>query len=338
MDLITQGLLGGVVAQAACSEKIGRKSLLWGFMLGILPDFDILSGILGEWVSLKHHRGISHSLIILTLISVPAGLLCKRLSGSKAENMHWALLAFLSLFTHPIIDWFTSYGTCLFWPLSSQRFALDALSIIDPLFSLPLLIVFLAGSFNYFSPATIKQISITGLIFSSLYAYSGYINSQSTVTKAEKIFAERGFKAVDIRATPTFMNISIFRVVGKDLNDNFLVTYMNKVSKNPISEIIHFKADKDEYAQTALQHEHGQLFNWFSMNMILTRTIKKDDSTYQVVLNDMRYGLLTTPERTIFSAEANFNAAGNIIQILRRHQRGAFSEIKNEFKTLWKYL
>ena len=68
------------------------------------------------------------------------------------ELLSWILLAILVLFTHPIIDVFTSYGTQLLAPFSRHRFAIDALPIIDPVYSLALIAALVVGTFARRSP------------------------------------------------------------------------------------------------------------------------------------------------------------------------------------------
>ncbi|MFZ5953430.1 MAG: metal-dependent hydrolase, partial [Candidatus Rifleibacteriota bacterium] len=200
MDLVTQGILGSTVAQAAYGEKLGKRTAYWGFLLGLLPDFDIVTGLWGEWASLKYHRGPTHSLPLLVLASIPAGYLLKKITRSEAPLQQWIGMAFLSLTTHPLIDWCTTYGTPLLWPITSQRFANDALPIIEPFYSLPLLLVTFFGFFSLFSPKTRRALAAGALLISTAYAFWGYQNSQHLVEKGREIFIKQGFEPVEVRA------------------------------------------------------------------------------------------------------------------------------------------
>ncbi len=332
MDIITQGLLGSAAAQAGYADKIGRKSAIYGFVIGLLPDFDILAGVFGPWASLKYHRGPTHSFFLLTLLAVPTGLLCKRIARSDIDKKHWIGLAFLSLITHPVIDWFTAYGTSLLWPFSNRRMAIDALSIIDPLFSFPLLVATLFGFFALLTPFRLKKLAIAALAISTIYAGYGYHNSQKMVTLGNKLFRDVGFEPVETRANPTFMNISVFRVVARDATGRIMTTYLKTASKKPLTPVSLHESDTDEYVIKAMQHKHAQLFKWFAMNMLQVKSIVDTGGKHRVMLNDMRYGLLTAPEKPLFSAEVEFDAGGNVVKVLRRHRQGAV-DFKNELKT-----
>lgn len=321
MDLVTQGLLGSAVAQAAYSEKIGRKTAFYGFLIGLIPDFDIVAAFWGPWASLKYHRGPTHALPILIFAAIPLGLLFKKLTRSEASNRDWIGMTFLALFTHPLIDWCTTYGTPLLWPFTTQRFANDALPIIDPLYSLPLLVVFVIGLFNLLSPRKRKALALLALALSSLYAFSGYRNSQFLVEEGKKIFAQEGFAATEVRATPTMFNNRLFRVTGVDENRDFMVTYMkigNGSTLNPVEKI---EASRHELVDKAMNHQIGKLFTWFAMDMICPIMEKLPDGKVKVTLNDMRYGFMISQQSSLFAAEALFDENGNLISFTRRRGR-----------------
>lgn len=331
MDLVTQGLLGSTVAQAAYSNKLGKRAAFYGFLVGLVPDFDIVSGLFGPWASLKYHRGPTHAFLLLFLLSVPLGLACRRLTRSDADPRHWIGLAFLSLVTHPIIDWLTSYGTCLAWPINNHRFALDALPIIEPVYSLPLLLVTVLGLFSSISPNRMKKLAIAALTATSIYAMWGLHSSHTLVERGSEIFRASGFNAVEVRAMPTILNLFVFRVVGRDANNRFMITYLKKASPKPLTRTVTLQSDRDEFVSLALNHEHGRLFKWFAMDMLFTQSIPLENGEHKVVLNDMRYGLFLDPGRCLFAAEAHFDRNGQLIRFQRVQNHRSFS-MKEEVK------
>ncbi|MDN5278518.1 MAG: inner membrane protein [Clostridiales bacterium] len=333
MDLVTQGLLGSTVAQAGYSEKIGKKAALYGFILGLMPDFDIVTGFWGEWASLKYHRGPTHALPLLFIASVPIGWLLKKISRSEQPLKHWVGMSFFCLATHPLIDWCTTYGTPLWWPFTWTRYANDALPIIDPLYSLPLLVVSIIGIFNFLTPKKRKALALGALLISSLYAFVGYQNSQTLVNKGRKLFIEKGFEPLEVRATPTLFNNRLFRIVGRDKERNFMVAYIKKGNGGPSTDIRLIKSDKSELAQKAMNHEIGKLFNWFAMDMVCPIAEKKEDGTTIIELNDMRYGFMVDLNRSLFVAQAVFDKNGELVSIKRRRGRGELS-FKQELKRM----
>lgn len=331
MDLITQGLLGSTVAQAVYSKKLGRRAALYGFLAGLVPDFDIIAGLWGPWASLKYHRGPTHSFIILAALALPVGWLCKKLARSEADLSNWVGLAALSLLTHPVIDWFTSYGTCLLWPLTDRRFAIDALPIIEPVYSIPLLLVTICGLTGLCKPERSKLLAIGALIFTTFYAGWGYNNSQNLIHEGTRLFQARGFEPVEVRATPTLLNLLVFRVCARDLNNRFMVTYLRKDRQQPLSDIVTLNSADDEFVRKALADYRGNLFKWFTMNMLYAESLTQPDGGHKVYLHDMRYGMLLAPGLSLFSAEADFDKQGNLTSFSRRQNHGSVN-FKEELK------
>src|SRR5690606_37503481 len=68
MDLVTQAVLGAAIGEAGWGKKLGAGAMCAGALLGMTPDLDIISGLAGQWASLIHHRGVSHSLLFAPLV------------------------------------------------------------------------------------------------------------------------------------------------------------------------------------------------------------------------------------------------------------------------------
>ena len=69
MDSLTQLTFGAACGEAVLGKKIGRKALVWGAVLGTLPDLDVFIPLGGPVNDFVYHRGFSHSLILLALLS-----------------------------------------------------------------------------------------------------------------------------------------------------------------------------------------------------------------------------------------------------------------------------
>ena len=69
MDSVTQLAYGAAVGEAVLGSKVGRKALLWGGVLGTLPDLDVLIPLGGPVEDFVYHRGFSHSFFLLALVS-----------------------------------------------------------------------------------------------------------------------------------------------------------------------------------------------------------------------------------------------------------------------------
>ena len=69
MDIVTQAVLGAAVGEATLGRHVGNKAPLWGMILGILPDLDILYPFADVVSAFTWHRGPSHSIFVLSLLT-----------------------------------------------------------------------------------------------------------------------------------------------------------------------------------------------------------------------------------------------------------------------------
>lgn len=151
MDNLTHALAGALIARATAPRERGPESLplrrrvLIGALAAGLPDLDILAGYLSPLSYLYHHRGITHSLLLLPVWSLlVAALFAALWRGRPGWRAYIGVVAW-ALASHIVLDVITSFGTMVFAPLSDVRVALSATFIIDLWFS-GLMLVALAAS------------------------------------------------------------------------------------------------------------------------------------------------------------------------------------------------
>ena len=155
MDSLTQAVLGGAVGHAVAGKTLGRRAALWGAVAGTLPDLDVLAyPFLDTAGELVVHRGTTHGLAFGLVVGPALGWAAWRLSRWRTASAGpevparagpeawraWVALWTLALVTHPLLDTFTVYGTQLLAPFSRRPFAVGSVFIIDPFYSVPLLV------------------------------------------------------------------------------------------------------------------------------------------------------------------------------------------------------
>ena len=107
MDSITQAVLGASIQGALLGRWQGRKALLYGAMLGTLPDLDVIIDYGDAVADMTYHRGFSHSLLVLTGLALLLTWLTRRFRhnpGYSAQRLFLTL--WLVLITHPLLDSF----------------------------------------------------------------------------------------------------------------------------------------------------------------------------------------------------------------------------------------
>jgi inner membrane protein len=141
VDTFTHGLLGAAASQAIFAKKLPRSAGLIGFVASLVPDLDLFLGSGTDPVaSILYHRQFTHSLLFIPLGALLVSLLCIWMKPFKGARLAVYGAAFVGYALHPLLDACTSYGTLLWWPFSYHRVAWDIIAIVDPIFTLALLV------------------------------------------------------------------------------------------------------------------------------------------------------------------------------------------------------
>ena len=136
MDSLTQGLLGATTFAIIKDKDIGKKSLLIGAIAGTIPDLDVfLSPFFNDIEFLTIHRSVSHSIGLAILLSLLFGEIFYRIYKRKHSRKNWNLAFLLAIFTHSLLDWFTTYGTKLISPFNDHLFSLNSIHVFEPIYT-----------------------------------------------------------------------------------------------------------------------------------------------------------------------------------------------------------
>ena len=142
MDPLSQGTVGVAFAQSIANKNNIIKIGIIGFFAGLAPDLDVLIRSENDPILfLEYHRQFSHSLFFIPFGSLIVALLIFPLFKKSMSLKTIYMASFLGYATHGLLDACTSYGTLLFWPFSNERVTWNNISIIDPLFTIPVLIL-----------------------------------------------------------------------------------------------------------------------------------------------------------------------------------------------------
>ena len=142
MDPISQGTVGVAFAQSTANKKNILSISVIGFFAGLAPDLDVLiRSSTDPMLSLEYHRQFTHSLFFIPFGALIVTFLLYPLFRKSINPKTVYLASFLGYATHGLLDACTSYGTLLFWPYSNQRVTWNNISIVDPLFTIPILIL-----------------------------------------------------------------------------------------------------------------------------------------------------------------------------------------------------
>lgn len=213
MDSLSQIALGAAVGVAV----MGRKTALWkaalmGAVVGTLPDLDVLINHGDPIRDMTLHRTESHALFYLTLVSPVFAWITAALAREMHLFKYWWLAVWLALITHPLLDTMTIYGTQLALPFSDYPFGFGSVFVIDPLYTLPLLIG--TGIALARKQLTGLRWNTIGLGVSSVYLLWGLAMQFYVGTLADKSIAAQGLSVQQRLVTASPFNSLLWRVVA----------------------------------------------------------------------------------------------------------------------------
>lgn len=171
MDSVTQAALGAAIGEAVLGKKIGSKGAILGAAIATIPDLDIAFYLFyDKFEMLSIHRGFSHSILFSLLGAFLIAYILQKIKWTSTIN-YWRLWIFtwLALFTHMLLDAFTAYGTQLFLPFSNERVGFDSINVVDPVYTLPLIIGLIFSLFIYKNKPSRPIYNNIGIIVSTLY-------------------------------------------------------------------------------------------------------------------------------------------------------------------------
>jgi len=218
MDSLTHIVLGAAVGTAVLGRKVGARAALWGAACATLPDLDVLLPYGDPVRDFTFHRAHSHALFWLSLASPFVAWIIARLQRSAGATFRdWWLLAWLALVTHPLLDAFTVYGTQLLLPFSDYPVGVGSVFIIDPLFTVPILVgAVLALALRNRNPDQAQRWNAAGLALGA--AYLGWsVAAQSHVEGVvNRTLAATPLADSRVLVTPAPFNTLLWRVVVMD--------------------------------------------------------------------------------------------------------------------------
>lgn len=281
MDSVSQIVLGAAACHVIAGKQLGRKALILGAALGTLPDLDVLINY-GDVVSnYTKHRGFSHSLLVLTLVTPFVSFLLRRFNSFRNISKTKLLLAiWLALVTHPILDSFTVYGTQLFWPLARPPESWASIFIIDPLYTIPLVIT---GLWALFKKPNLARLSLIGLVVSASYlGWSLYAKTQVIKHIRSELYRQ-GIPYTNLKVTPERFNTINWRGIVMDQQ----VYYETRASVfRPFTTLTFNAYQHNKHWINNLKSNHAaQRLAWFTSGFY-----KISDRQNMVVISDLRMG------------------------------------------------
>lgn len=301
MDSVTQAALGAAVAGLVAGRKCSPKVLLAGAVLGTLPDMDVFLSY-GDPVSdMVKHRGISHSLLVLMPFSLLLAWSWQKWRATRFGFARLWLMIAACLLTHPLLDAFTAYGTQLLWPFPVSV-ALSSIFIIDPLYTVPLLVVL--GASLLWRDRMARLCGI-GVVISSLYLLWSVMALNFVEDRVRNQLADTPLAGQPVLITPTPANTILWRIVVLD----------GEVYWEGLTSLLDDKAEIDFIAKERGQWKLEEKPDHLVMLENFTRQfVKYDRVGDSLTATDLRLGIIDyLPFRFAFASQ---NGNGEWVSVL----------------------
>lgn len=289
MDPVTQGLLGAAAAQALFAERLGRHAWLAGALGGVLPDADVfIRSDADPLLAIEYHRSFTHALAFIPIGGAVASLpwLVQKRYQDRARLLVGASV--VGYATHGLLDACTTYGTQLLWPFSSARVAWNCISIVDPVFTLILLVgVVWAARVRRRAPAVVAL----GLCLA--YLGLGVLQRERAQAAQDRIAAAREHVAARQAVFPTIGNLlvwrSLYEAEGRLHADRIRVPWFGAPRWTPGTDVakVTFGELRAEARADARIVRDFRRFHWFSSGWIARAPDNPE------VIGDARYSLRT---------------------------------------------
>jgi inner membrane protein len=286
MDSLTQIVLGAAVGEAVLGKKVGNKAMLYGAIAGTIPDLDVLANYVTDTVTaIEWHRGFSHSIFFSMIFAPIFGWLIYKLEAKGPATWEdWSRLMFVGLFTHPILDAFTTWGTQLFWPFD-LRLAFQNIFVIDPLYTLPFLVFLILTIRQKRDSPKRANLNKMGLAISSGYLVLSLVLKGIAYKEISESMAAQGIAYLEMDIRPSPFN-TILWSANVDAGDAYLIGNYSFFDSKPV-QFIRYPKNHELLGSLAAMDEIQRLKKitegWY--------TINKENG--QLFFNDLRFGLMS---------------------------------------------
>ena len=267
-----------------------------------------------------YHRGFSHSLFLLALLSpLIAKLITTIHKDTKQLYAKWVFLSFIVLEGSVLLDLLTIYGTQIFWPFDTTPHAVPSLFIIDPLFTLPILIGMLAAQFlkNH-------RLNTIGLSLSLAYLIWALGTGVFVKQKMKEKLTEQGVRYSKFVSSPAPFTTLLWRTVGIHQDHYFETYYSIFDGESPLSV--------DFYPKNLdLMNGIGEYSPVVKLKSFTKGYFAMSDINGSVTMTDLRMG--SEPDYVFQFKVANLN---HTLSIPASEQRIKTQQDWSRILSLWK--
>lgn len=310
MDPISQASFGASLSQSFAND--GSKlfsALVIGAIAGMAPDLDIfIQSSKDPILFLEFHRQFTHSLIFIPFGALICAMVFYTMAHSRWVPGRWTvaklsfaqiyLFSFLGYATHGLMDACTSYGTQLLWPFSNERFAWNIVSIIDPMFTLPVIVLILLAAYRK-KVGYARMAFIYAVVFLSLGIFQYQRAEQAVYALAQ----QRGHQVERVHLKPSFANRHVWKMIyefdGRYYVDAVKLLLNTEYVTGTSIQKLDVRRDFPWLPEESQQAKDIERFRWFSDGFLAVSTRNPN------MIMDVRYSFLPNKINPMWGVEVS---------------------------------
>lgn len=300
MDPLSQAAFGASLSQSFAKD--GKKQLsamVIGALAGMAPDLDILiNSDYDPLLFLEYHRQFTHSLVFIPFGALLCALVFYPFAKKKLSFKQIYFFSFLAYATHGLLDACTSYGTQLFWPFTNERVAWNVVSIIDPLFTLPVLFLIILAAFKKNSRYA-RMAFIYAVIFLSL----GTIQKNRAENVLAELALQRGHQIERSHVKPSFANRHLWKLIyeydGRFYVDAVKLLWDTDIISGTSIQKLNVQKEFPWLPDNSQQAKDIERFRWFSDDYLAVSANDKK------LISDVRYSFIPNNINSMWGIELN---------------------------------
>lgn len=285
-----------------------RDCMALGFAAAAFPDIDVVFSLASPLAYLYHHRGVTHSVLMLPLWAFALAWIWSRLRRNPAGLKAYFVVSALAIGIHILGDLITSFGTLILAPFSRERFQWNTTFIIDLWFSG----IIVAGLFASWCVRRSRVPAVAALLLLCGYVSFQWLQQQEAVEAGDNYAREQGLDDYTVSALPrpvspfnwmvivrqptsyhyAFVNLRRAQRPSPDSDAGFIARLDG--AYEPVAAARWMRvprlgdSDTRELAEQAWQQANFEFFRWFAAYPVLAKVEHGNPSTC-VWFRDLRF-------------------------------------------------
>jgi inner membrane protein len=209
-------------------------------------------------------------------------------SDVQAPYLTWVSLFFWSIFTHPILDCFTNWGTQIWQPFSDYRVQWNTVSVVDPIYTLPFAFCLIVAAYFMRNSRTRFVLTWIGIVWSCGYLAYTYWHKQIAEADFKQVLQARQINYQRLLSNPSIFNNIVWQMTA-ETNDAYVYGLYGFNDAVPSTRPISFVPKNHALLNHIPDDDRAKRFLlWFTDGYY--NVVPYNGDTLQV--NDLRFGLL----------------------------------------------